>query len=55
VNDLLETVVAAHGGLDDVAGIWLPTEHRIFPRSPDGQSLPEPLVVSIDVSEVSFT
>jgi hypothetical protein len=48
---------AAHyvSDYDDVAGIWLPTKHRIFPRSPDGQSLPEPLVVSIDVSEVSFT
>jgi hypothetical protein len=39
----------------DVAGIKLPTKHRIFPRTPDGQSLPEPLFVSIDLSEIAFT
>ena len=38
-----------------VAGIMVPTKHRIFPRNPDGQSLAEPLVVSIDVSEIVFT
>ncbi len=38
-----------------VAGIMVPTKHRIFPRTPDGQSLGEPLIVSIDVSEVAFT
>jgi hypothetical protein len=48
---------AAHYAADyrDVAGIMLPTAHRIFPRSPDGTSLTEPLVVSIDVSEIAFT
>jgi hypothetical protein len=48
---------AAHyvSGYDDVAGIRVPTEHRIFPRSPDGQSLAEPLIVSIDLSEIAFT
>jgi hypothetical protein len=47
---------AAHyvSGYDEVAGIRLPTKHRIFPRAPDGQSLAEPLVVSIDVSEIAF-
>jgi hypothetical protein len=40
---------------DEVAGIRLPTKHRIFPRTPDGQSLAEPLVVSIDLSEIAFT
>ncbi len=39
----------------DVAGIRLPTRHRIFPRTPDGQSLAEPLIVSIDLSEIAFT
>jgi len=39
----------------DVAGIRVPTKHRIFPRTPDGQSLAEPLIVSIDLSEISFT
>jgi hypothetical protein len=40
---------------DEVAGIRLPTKHRIFPRTPDGQSLAEPLIVSIDLSEIAFT
>ena len=39
---------------DQVAGIRLPTKHRIFPRTPDGQSLAEPLIVSIDLSEITF-
>jgi hypothetical protein len=38
-----------------VAGIMIPGQHRIYPRSPDGQALSEPLIVSIDVSEVAFT
>jgi hypothetical protein len=42
-------------GYTEVAGIMLPTRHRIFPRQPDGQALPEPLLVSIDLSEISFT
>jgi hypothetical protein len=47
---------AAHyvSDYDEVAGIRLPTKHRIFPRTPDGQSLPEPLFVSIDLSEIAF-
>ncbi len=39
----------------EVAGILVPTRHRIFPRQSDGQSLPEPLIVSIDLSDISFT
>lgn len=48
---------AAHYASDyrEVAGIMLPTKHRIFPRSPEGQSLDEPLIVSIDLSEIAFT
>jgi hypothetical protein len=48
---------AAHyvSDYDEVAGIRLPTKHRIFPRTPDGQSLAEPLVVSIDLSEIALT
>jgi hypothetical protein len=38
-----------------VAGIMVPAKHRIFPRSPGGQALSEPLMVSIDVTEVAFT
>ncbi len=36
------------------AGIMIPTRHRIFPRAADGQALGDPLIVSIDVSEVAF-
>jgi len=48
---------AAHyvSDYDEVEGIKLPTKHRIFPRTPDGRSLPEPLFVSIDLSEIAFT
>jgi len=38
-----------------VAGIMVPTRHRIFPRGADGQALPEPLLVSIDLGEIAFT
>src|SRR5437588_4456685 len=33
-----------------VAGIMVPTKHRILPRGSDGQALGEPLVVSIDLT-----
>jgi len=48
---------AAHYVSDytEVAGIRVPTKHRILPRTPDGQSLEEPLIVSIELSEISFT
>jgi hypothetical protein len=42
-------------GYTEVAGIMIPTSHRVFPRQPDGQALSEPLLVSIDLSEISFT
>jgi hypothetical protein len=47
---------AAHYVSDyaEVAGIRLPTKHRIFLRSPDGQPLAEPLIVSIDLSEIAW-
>jgi hypothetical protein len=32
----------------------LPTKHRILPRTPEGQALTEPLLVSIDLSEITF-
>ena len=38
-----------------VAGIMVPTRHRIFPRGPGDDALSEPLLVSIDVSEIAFT
>jgi hypothetical protein len=39
----------------DVQGIMMPISHRILPRTPDGQSLAEPLIVSIGLSEITFS
>ena len=39
---------------DEVAGIRLATKHRIFLRAADSRSLAEPLVVSIDLSEIEL-
>lgn len=38
----------------EVSGIMIPTKRRIFPRQPDGQARPEPLVVSIDLDRISL-
>jgi hypothetical protein len=38
-----------------VAGIMVPTAHRIFPRQADGRALSDPLLVSTDISEIAFT
>lgn len=37
-----------------VSGLKFPTKRRIFPRQSDGTSLPEPLVVSIDLSNIEL-
>jgi hypothetical protein len=37
--------------LKEFSGIVFPTKRRIFPRQADGHSLPEPLVVSIDLDQ----
>jgi len=37
-----------------IAGIMLPTGHRILPRTPEGQALTEPLLISIELSEITF-
>ena len=42
-------------GYTQVAGIMLPTRHRILPRTPAGQALTEPLLISIDLSDITFT
>jgi hypothetical protein len=39
----------------DISGIKFPTKRRIFPRRPDGEASPEPLVVSIDLSEITLS
>jgi hypothetical protein len=36
-------------------GIRLPTNRRAYPRGPDRRPIPEMLMVSIDISDVSFT
>lgn len=36
------------------SGIQIPTKRRIYPRLPDGKSLPEPLVISINLSEITL-
>jgi hypothetical protein len=41
-------------GYTRVSGIMVPAGHRIFPRTPQGQSLAEPLLISIDLSEITF-
>jgi hypothetical protein len=39
-------------GYEVVSGIMFPTKRRIFPRQSDGTASAEPLVVSIDLSEI---
>ncbi len=41
-------------GYTQVAGLMIPAMHRIFPPAEDGQALSDPLLVSIDVSQVAF-
>jgi len=45
---------AAHyvSDLKEFFGIVFPTKRRIFARQPDGRSVPEPLVVSIDLDKL---
>ena len=42
-------------GYTDVQGIKIPTSRRIYPRQPDGQSMAEPLVVSIDLRDLQLS
>ena len=37
------------------SGILVPTKRRVLRRKEDGTSIPEPLIVSIDLSEVEFS
>jgi len=54
--DIAAGTQAAHYVSDytEVQGIKFPTRHRIVPRQPDGQSMSEPLVVSIEVSDITL-
>jgi hypothetical protein len=38
----------------EVSGIVLPTKMRIFSRQADNQPAPEPLIVSVDLSDFPF-
>jgi hypothetical protein len=38
----------------EVSGIRFPTRRRILPRKPDGTAATDPLVVSIDLSDIRF-
>jgi hypothetical protein len=42
-------------GYTRIAGIMVPTRHRILPRAPEGQALTDPLLISIDLSEIALT
>jgi hypothetical protein len=56
-TEVLGGTPAAHY-LHDYAefdGIQVPTRRRVYGRGADGAAAPEPLVVSIDMSEVEFT
>ena len=55
--DIMAGSAGAHymSGYTQVAGIMLPTRHRILPRTPAGQALTEPLLISIDLSDITFT
>ncbi|MGJ4995583.1 hypothetical protein [Bradyrhizobium sp. HKCCYLR20261] len=39
-------------GYAEVQGFKIPTSRKIYPRTPDGSALPEPLVVSIDLADI---
>lgn len=54
--DIAGHTPAAHYMSDytEVQGLKFPQRHRIYPRQPDGSALSEPLVVSIDVSEIKL-
>ena len=41
-------------GYTDVLGIKFPTSRRIYARQPDGTFQTEPLVVSIDLSNIEL-
>lgn len=54
--DVLGGIPAAHYLHDyrTVSGIQVPMTRRVFGRGPDGVPVPEPLVVTIDLSDVEF-
>jgi hypothetical protein len=55
--DVLGGTPAAHyvHEYDEFSGILVPTKRRVLGRRPDGTPAPDPLIVTIDLSEVEFT
>jgi hypothetical protein len=47
----LPRYVHDHRELD---GIMVPTCRRVFPLGPDNKKLPEPVLITIDITEVRF-
>jgi hypothetical protein len=39
----------------ELSGILVPTKRRVLGRREDGTSIPDPLIVSIDLSELEFS
>lgn len=54
--DVLGGSPVAHyiDGYTEISGIQVPTKRKVLPRQPDGTSVPEPVIVSIDLSDVEF-
>jgi hypothetical protein len=40
--------------LKEFSEIVVPTKRRVLQRRPDGMSIPDPVIVSIDLSEIEF-
>jgi hypothetical protein len=55
--DVLGGTPAAHYVHDcrQFSGLLVPTTRRVFGRNPDGTPVPEPSIVTIDLTEVEFT
>jgi hypothetical protein len=55
--DVLGGTPAAHyvHEYQEFSGILVPTRRRVLGRRPDGTPTPDPLIVTIDLSEVKFT
>lgn len=54
--EIMGGATGAHymSGYARVAGIMLPTRHRIYGRTPDGRALMDQSLVAIDLSEIEF-
>jgi hypothetical protein len=55
--DVLGGIPAAHYVHDyqDVSGIQVPTRREVLPRNPDGTTAPQPVIVTIALSELEFS